>query len=154
MRKASLCEEVRSAGANSWMVSSVDMTLRKFAVLFAERNGDGLVAALLTVKQHIREKHAYLAHVHLVDESVEGEVHRLHRIHGVREDALPVGRHVHAGVGDGGLDDAEGWESAARVKDRSHTYRRELVALMVEADSDDPIGFLTVRSEKTVRMYR
>ena len=29
MRKASLCEEVRSAGANSWIVSSVDMTLRK-----------------------------------------------------------------------------------------------------------------------------
>ena len=28
MRKASLCEEVRSAGANSWIVSSVDMTLR------------------------------------------------------------------------------------------------------------------------------
>lgn len=41
-------------------------------------------------------------------------------------------------------------KSTARVEDGSHAHRRELVALMVEADGDNLIGLLVVYGEKTV----
>lgn len=114
----------------------------------------GMVIALSPVEEHVGEKHAHLAHVDLIDERVKGEVHRLHGIHGVCEHALPIGRHVHARVGDRRLHDVEGGDSASRVEDGSDAHGRELVALMVEAHGDDPARAIAFHVEKTARVLR
>ena len=90
----------------------------------------------------------------LRDERAEGEVHRLNGVHRIGEDALSIGRHVHAGVRHCRLHDAEGGERAARVEDGSHAHRRELVPIPVEAHGDDPIGFSIAYVEKRIRMFR
>lgn len=124
------------------------------AIPLAEGDGDCLVPGLLAVEEHVGEKHAHLAHVDLIDERVKGEVHRLHGIHVVREHTLPIGRHVHARVGDRRLHDVEGGDSASRVEDGSDAHERELVALMVEAHGDDPVRAIAFHVEKTARVLR
>ena len=84
----------------------------------------------------------------LRDERAEGEVHR------IGEDALSIGRHVHARVGDGRLDYAEGGERTARVVDREDAHWRELVSLVVKTDGDDPIGIFVFIAEKNIRFVR
>lgn len=153
MRKASDCEAVRSAGANSWIVSSVDITLRKTVQPCFPRGMEMTLSPLFSLsKRTSLKKTPHLAHVDFIDERVEGEVHRLHRIHGIGEHTLPMGRHVHARVGDRRLYDAKGGERAARIKHRRDTRGRELVPLMVEAHGDDSASTITSHVEKTVRV--
>ena len=122
------------------------------AVLFPEGYGNSLVPALLPIEENVAQEDPHLAHVDFIDERVEGEVHRLHRIHGIGERTLPMGRHVHARIGDRRLYDAEGGERAARIKHRRDTRGRELVPLMVEAHGDDSASTIASHVEKTVRV--
>ena len=116
------------------------------AVLPPERDRDApALAVLVLVEHHVREEDAHLAYVHLVDESVESQVHGLDRVDGIGEHALPVRAHVYARVVHSRLDDGEGGERAARVVVCAHTRGLDDVASLVEADGDNPVRALAFR---------
>ena len=60
--------------------------------MLAEGNGHTLTAVRLLVHQHVSDKDTHLARVDLVDQGVEGQIDRLHRVDSVRKHALSVRR--------------------------------------------------------------
>ena len=125
--------------------------------MLAEGNGHTLTAVRLLVHQHVSDKDTHLARVDLVDQGVEGQIDRLHRVDSVRKHALSIRREVHARIVHGRSDQGECRARASAIPLSTHALGLHHVAVLIKDHGDDPIRqllpaeFLAERSDITIK---